>query len=257
MKKTSRLMAFILAVAMLCGMITVAAAEVATLGIYFCGKRTAEDGSESVIRLSGQFRVTRNGEEAGVIDAGKTTVTLSGTDRVRIAPLPETISPEWDLRTAYMEVQPEAGGTTIVSVVVYPLKEDEPAPAATPAPEGREPEETPQPGTEPEDTDLPSGDDNGDEDPEPVPPSGPIATPTLPAFDLSALQPTPEPDWKPLEGGTAAISVCAYGDANSNGTKADEEHVVTGVIVCLFTENEDPVESRTTGADGKIGRAHV
>ena len=100
MKNTSRLMAFILAVAMLCGMITVASAEVATLGIYFCGKRTAADGSESVIRLSGQFRVTRNGEEVGVIDAGKTTVTLSGTDRVRIAPMPETISPEWDLRGA-------------------------------------------------------------------------------------------------------------------------------------------------------------
>lgn len=250
MKITSRLMALLLAVAMLCGMITVAAAEVATLGVYFCGKRTAEDGSESVIRLSGQFRVTRNGEEVGVIDAGKTTVTLSGTDRVRIAPMPETISPEWDLRSAYMEVQPEAGGTTIVSVTVYPLKDEEPAPAATPAPEGDEPGETDLPGNEPEDTDAPAGDDEGDGEPEPVVPAGPVATPTLPPYDLSALQPTPEPDWKPLEGGSAAISVCAYGDANSNGTKADEENGVTGVIVCLFTENEDPVESLNTGADG-------
>ena len=69
MMKASRFTAFILAVAMICGMITFAAADVVTLGIYFCGKRTAEDGTETVVRLEGKFIVTRNGEEAGVIQA--------------------------------------------------------------------------------------------------------------------------------------------------------------------------------------------
>jgi len=249
MMKASRFTAFILAVAMICGMISFAAADVVTLGIYFCGKRTAEDGTETVVRLEGKFVVTRNGEEAGVIQAGKTTLTLPGTERIRIAPMPETISPEWDLRTAYMEVTPEAGGTTTVSVVVWPLKEGEPLPE-TPAPEQDQPENPDQP-DQPDEPDDPDAAEP-EVTPEPAVQAGPVTTPTLPPFDASILAPTPEPDWKPLDSGTAGISVCAYGDGNTNGSKADDENGVKGVIVCLFTENEDPVESKTTGEDGTV-----
>ena len=58
MMKTNRLIAMILTLALLCGMVVTAGADVVTLGIYFCGKRTAADGTETVVRLEGQFRVT-------------------------------------------------------------------------------------------------------------------------------------------------------------------------------------------------------
>lgn len=255
MMKASRFTALILVVTILCGMVTFASADVVTLGIYFCGKRTAEDGTESVVRLEGSFSVTQNGEEAGIIQAGKTTVTLPGTGRIRIAPLPETISPEWDLRTAYMEVTPEAGGTTTVSVVVYPLKEGEPV-TETPAPAQDETGEPDQP-EQPDEPDEQPAPDETDENPEPVAPAGPVATPTLPPFDASVLAPTPEPAWKPLDSGSAAISVCAFGDANTNGTKADDENGVRNVIICLFTEDEEPVESKTTGEDGIVNFSNL
>ena len=249
MMKASRCLAFILALTLICGMITIADADVVTLGIYLCGKRTAEDGSESVIRLEGKFRVTQNGEEAGIIQAGKTTLTLNSTERIRISPMPESISPEWDLSTAYIDVTPEAGGTTTVPVVVYPLKEENPA-AVTPVPDTGRPEESDQPTSSDDQTPVPTGTDEEDE--EPVIPSGPVTTPTLPPFDASILAPTPEPEWKPLNSGSSVISVCAFGDGNSNGTKADDENGVANVIVCLFTEDEEPVETATTGKDGMV-----
>ena len=129
-----RLFACALVMILVCGVITFSSAEPATLGVYFCGIRTAEDGTKVTVRLDGKFRVLQNGREAGIIDAGKTTVTLPETERVRLVPLPESVSAEWDLSTAYCDVVPEAGGTTTVPVVVYPLA-DKPEPTATPVPD--------------------------------------------------------------------------------------------------------------------------
>ena len=81
MIKANRCIALVLILAMLCGMAVTAEADVATLGIYFCGRRTAEDGSEVIVRLQGRFRVTQNGEEVGTINAGKDTLTLNSTDK--------------------------------------------------------------------------------------------------------------------------------------------------------------------------------
>ena len=67
MIKASRCIALILILAILCGILQTAGADVATLGIYFCGKKTAEDGTERIIKLEGRFRVTQNGEEIGII----------------------------------------------------------------------------------------------------------------------------------------------------------------------------------------------
>ena len=47
MIKANRCIALFLALALLCGMVTTACADVVTLGIYFCGRKTAEDGSEN------------------------------------------------------------------------------------------------------------------------------------------------------------------------------------------------------------------
>ena len=61
--KASRLAALMLILVLLCGLMAAARADVATLGIYFCGRRTAEDGTETIVRLDGTFSVMQNGEE--------------------------------------------------------------------------------------------------------------------------------------------------------------------------------------------------
>ena len=110
MTKSSRCIALILVLALLCGMIQTACADVVTLGIYFCGRRTTEDGSQQTVRLEGRFRVTQNGEEVGIITAGDNTLTLNSTERIRIEPLPDSIAPEWELSTAVKgrRVHPDA-----------------------------------------------------------------------------------------------------------------------------------------------------
>ena len=200
-----QLIACLLIMMLVCGMITVSSATVATLGIYFCGMRTAEDGTTATIRLAGQFRVLQNGREAGVIDAGKTTVTLPGTERIRIVPMPETISPEWDLSTAYCEVMPEAGGTTTVPVIVYPLKsESETTTETQPADTGMEMpdegEETDEDVTEGEDVTpvTPSPEDGDAEAGEPAVAVTAGPTPTLPPVDPAWLEPTPGPNMSTL-----------------------------------------------------------
>ena len=125
----------ILVLALVCGMVQTAGADVITLGIYFCGRRTAEDGSQQIVRLDGRFRVTQNGEEIGVIQAGKETLTLTDTARVRIEPMPESISPEWDLSDAVKTVYPEAGGTMTVSITVEQMMQDLSVPTPEPTPE--------------------------------------------------------------------------------------------------------------------------
>ena len=255
MKKAGRFIALFLALALVCGTVQTACADVVTLGIYFCGRRTAEDGSEQIVRLEGRFRVTQNGEEIGTINAGKDTLTLSSTERIRIEPMPESIAPEWDLSTAARDVVPEAGGTVTVSVVVEPLKEGayetgEPAETA-PAPE------TTDVAGEPETPDETAGADGTEDETttdgeaeEAAEPAAPVVTPTMPPYDLSSLAPTPEPAWKELAEGSGSVRVYAYSDANRDGLPGENDRPVSGVTVCLFTEGEEAVASAATGDDG-------
>ena len=118
MLKSNRCIALLLVLVLLCGMISAAQADVVTLGIYFCGRKVSADGTENIVRLDGTFRVLQNGEEAGTIEAGKETLTLTDTERIRIVPLAETIDPEWDLSNAACDVTPEAGSTYTVPVIV-------------------------------------------------------------------------------------------------------------------------------------------
>ena len=154
MTKASRCIALILILVLLCGLIPTACADVATLGIYFCGRKPrGRRNTETIVRLEGRFRVTQNGEEIGTINAGKDTLTLNSTERIRIEPLPESIAPEWDLSNVAREVFPEAGGTTIVSIVVEPLKADASIPTPEPTPEPTA-EPTPVPEIPTEETDT-------------------------------------------------------------------------------------------------------
>lgn len=259
MMKTNRLIAMILILTLMCGMIVTAGADVVTLGIYFCGKRTAADGSETIVRLEGQFRVTQNGETVGIINAGQDTLTLNGTGRIRIEPLAESILPEWDLSDAAREITPEAGGTMTVSIVVRPTKADASSP--TDAPKAAEktgtkatakPIATPKP-----DSSSGSVKSNETDPPTKKPAANPAATPvvavvtpTLPPFDASVLAPTPQPDWTTLKAGNSGVKVLAFIDQNSNGLPGETESTVSGVTVCLYTEKDKAVAAVKTGTDG-------
>ena len=249
MIKANRCIALFLVLSLLCGMITAACADVVTLGIYFCGRKTAEDGTETIVRLEGRFRVTQNGEEVGIIDAGKNTLTLNGTERIRIEPMTETIAPGWDLRSAYQAVTPEAGGTMTVSVVVEQLKGDAAEVQMIPITVGTEENSSPETEEKTEPASPVTGSDTETEA-APAVRSGPVVTPTLPAFDASVLAPTPEPAWKTLPAGSGSVRVYAYHDRNDNGFAEESEPAVSDVIVCLFTEDEEAVASVTTGSDG-------
>ena len=261
MIKIIRCISLLLVLALFCGMVTTVHAEVVTISIYFCGRKTADDGTETIVRLDGRFRVTQNGSEAGIIEAGKTTLTLPGTERIRIEPLPESIVPGWDLSTAARDISPEAGGTTTVSVVVEPLKTEtskpaetpEAAPIPTPAPAGEENTEDNDAQIIPEET-LEKRDGTEDEDAEEIPVSGsargPVITPTMPPYDLSPILPTPEPEWITLNPGTGSVRVYAFNDVNNNGTPNEAETAVSNVTICLFTENDEAVASVTTGKTG-------
>ena len=263
MTKASRFIVLILVAALLCGLIQTAGADVVSIGIYFCGRRTADDGTQQVVRLEGRFRVTQNGEEAGIIQAGHGILTLGSADRIRIEPIPESIDPEWDLSTAAREVRPEAGGTTTVSIVVEPLKADAsiptPVPTAepTPVPETPVQEETPETPAEPEEPeyepeDIPEEIPEDMEDVEPPIASGPVVTPTMPPYDLSSILPTPEPEWIALPAGSGSVRVFAYNDQNGNGLAGEAETPVADVAICLFTENGEAVSAAKTARDGYV-----
>ena len=257
MTKVKRIIALLLALLLVLGLVPTAGADVVTVGVYFCGKRSTGNGPETTVKLEGRFRVLQNGEDAGVIEAGKTTVTLPDTDRIRLVPLADTIEPGWDLSTAFCEVVPsEGGGTVTVPVIVYPLGDeggthgtaetDEPAapegPAETPAPEDETGDETGGDATEPGD----------DEDEDYVPVTGEaMNTPTLPPFDPSVLAPTPEPEMKALAAGTGRVEAYAFHDQNRDGTRLETDAAVSGINVCLMTADEEPVAVAATGADGR------
>lgn len=268
MKKALRSIALVLALFLVCGSILTAAhADVVTLGIYFCGIRPGADGTDVTVKLEGRFRVLVNGEEAGIIEAGKNTLTLDSAERIRIEPLPESIAPEWDLSTAWCEVTPEAGGTTTVPVIVYPAKEgDTVVPTAIPAaeenadePENTEPESTEPEGPEageteeeePADGENAAEEQEAQEDEEPVMnAAGAAPTPTLPPFDASVLAPTPAPDFITLDNGSGTVRAMAYFDQNSTGLYEEVETTISGVTVCLMTEKGEAVAAVTTEKDG-------
>ena len=248
MTKKTRLISLLLILCLVCGMVLLASADVATLGVYLCGIRTAADGTKNTIRLEGQFRVLQNGEEIGIIEAGKSTVTLTDLNRVRIIPLPESIAPEWDLSNAACEVQPEAGGTTTVSVVLYPL-------SAEPAPEPQtedseqetgksETEDTETP--EPADTETETTPEDEAEDDEPVYQTAAGPTPTLPPVDPSILAPTPEPNL-----GSLHISGTCWFETTADGLFKNGEPTLPGVKIELVGVKNGQHYETVSGADGK------
>ena len=251
-KGFARLTALILAVAMGIILTGTALAEVTTLGVCFLGIVPREDGTEAQVTLSGSFRVMQGGLDRGVIQAGKTTVTVSGTDPVTLVPMEETMPVGWDLSGASVTVNPAESGNLTVPIVVRRMT-DQPAdgtarteepPAEEPARETAEPSaEEPENG-EPE----PGQDAAASEAPRET------ATPRLEQTPVVTEAPTPEPTVETLSASadTAVFRVSVFLDGNHNGDRGEYEQGVADIPVYIVSEAGEIVTGGTTGTDGEV-----
>ena len=154
MNKLIRGMGILLAVLILTGLGNGARADVATIGVSFTGRTELEDGTWSEKELEGSFRGIHTGEIGADLRAWQYTVTVTGTERLRLEPLMETMPLGWDLSTARVdEVTVQSGKTTLVPITVYAAKEppkaaEIPTEAPTAAPQPVDPEEESETGEE-------------------------------------------------------------------------------------------------------------
>ena len=241
MKMTARFLSILVCLLMLGCALNAAQAEAVTLNIILSGAATAEDGTVTTVRLSGRFRIWQNGTEAGVVAAGE-SITLPGTEHIRIEPMPETIQPGWDLQAAYVTISEATAGSMTVSITLQPLQ----------ANAGKTEGEAERSGENAEVTPAPSGDNSqetnpGEEGPVPTAPEDDPDEPT-PAPKPTA---TPAPVLPPLEAGenTCTVQVMAFNDKNGNGEKGLGEDGVAGISVFLLRGGEQ-ITLTETGTDG-------
>ena len=263
MINAKRFTAIILCLLMILSAAVPASADVVTVGVYFSGIKDPSQGSSSAVKLEGSFRVRQNGEEAGVIRAGKDTITLTGTGEVRIEVMPESVAPGWDLSTAYVTIKPEAGGTTVVPIIVYPAGGDDTGTDQTTDLTG---EGTEKNGTDEPEADLnesPEDDGTGEntgrqEEPEETiePYYSPDTTPA--AADLTAApkaENTPVPEMKTQDNSASggSVRVRVFNDKNTNGEQGPYETGASGVTVYLLeADGETPAAAGETDSEGEI-----
>ena len=135
-----KMLILLMALAALTAGMSAALADAMTLSVYFCGQIPREDGGVDTLPLEGTFRVFQGGVELGEIAVGE-TLLVTGTEGVRLEPLPETIEPAWDLTGAVTEVAMTDGTHVTVPVVVQPWPAEEPEVEVPPA---EEPEAEPE-----------------------------------------------------------------------------------------------------------------
>ena len=261
MKRTVRLLSLLLILTLALGGWTAARADVVSVGVYLTGMIPAEDGTQTAVKLEGRFRIYQDGVEIGTVKAGGETLTLDSTDRIRIEPMPETIRAGWDLSTAYQNPVLEGGGTVLIPVIVYPLKEavaetEPPVPTETPAPEGGElVQDLPDP-AEPEEGNAEP--DQAEDEPEemtenlPAWTAGP--TPTLAPYNTPAPA-TPEPPQLPPlapADNTGSIRIQVFQDKNENGVLGLSEPGVEQITVALLDEAGEAITTAVTDSRGQI-----
>ena len=248
MKKTARAAALVLSLMLVFGMLSFAGADAVTLTIRLAGEKETPEGNQTV-PLEGTFRVWQNGRETGTIRAGQDTILLDSGERVRIEPLPETISPGWDLSGATQNLDGLKAGANEITVVLKPLGSGEPVPVT--APPAEEPAVETETGTE-ETTPEPAAETSADED-VPVPAAAGMATPTLPPTPEPTLAPTPEPELPELAGGedSGSILVNVFFDKNGNGEHGPYETGIGGVRIYAEDENGTPVAEAESNGDGE------
>ena len=261
MKGKTRWIALVLILELLCSFAVPAGAEVMTLGVSFRGVTEREDGTEIQVALAGSFRVTQGGMDQGVIQAGVTTVTVSGTDPVTLIPMPETIDPGWDLAGARTTVNMTESGTVTVPILVKPLKEQT-APADNPGAEETQtssagmPEENKEAQTADGSPELSDGTAEETEEPAgiSVQNTEPAATPAWSQTAVPTAEPTPEPAVSLLSGGadTGTFHLKVFFDSNNNGDCSVYEKGVSGVQVYLVAENGEIVTGGKTDSEGEV-----
>ncbi len=232
MNKAMRFLSLVLCLALLGGL-TAARSEAVTAGILLTGVIPQADGSTRTVSPEGTFRVFQDGQEIGQIAAGRTTLTLNNTSRIRIEPVPDTFAPEWDLSAAYLTPDVSGSGTVLIPVTITarggntaqaaqstetPAAAETQAPAATPAPAAA---------------------------------ASPTPALTLPPYTEKPTA-TPEPlltDFPEAEG-TGSLRVYVFTDKNENGVQGASESGVKDIRVYLLDEAETALTSAVTGADG-------
>ena len=252
MKKGTRLLLIMMAVALCFGHFSPARAEVMTLGIYFRGLVPQEDGTEVQIPLTGSFRVMQGGMEKGTVRAGETTLTVAGSDPVTLVPMAETIPAGWDLTEARVTVAMADGSNVTVPILVHALEMPEetgtPTPAPTPAP-------TETPREEAETELLPLTEEDVEVSIEEVAETW-AATPT-PGWNPTPVPvqaATAVPDVSLLKASetTGTFHVRVWYDRNTNADFNGNEKGVEGIPVYIVDENGEAVTGGETGEDGEI-----
>ena len=253
MSKAMRFGALVLCILLLGGM-TAAHAEMVTVGITLTGLIPDGNGSTRSVVPEGEFRVFQNGEEAGVIAAGRDTLTLNSRERIRIEPVPQSFAPEWDLSTAY--ITPELTGESIQLIPVT-ITAREAAAAATPTPE---PEPVPTETTMPE-TDVPGTETDvnvtetpAQETPVPEieiqPAQQPAAElPTLPPYTGTSATQEPVPAGFSAAG-TGSLRIQVFFDKNGSGNQGDYEYGIANLTIYLLNEAEEVLAAAVTDTDG-------
>ena len=253
MSKAMRFGALVLCILLLGGM-TAAHAEMVTVGITLTGLIPDGNGSTRSVVPEGEFRVFQNGEEAGVIAAGRDTLTLNSRERIRIEPVPQSFAPEWDLSAAY--ITPELTGESIQLIPVT-ITAREAAAAATPTPE---PEPVPTETTMPE-TDVPGTETDvnvtetpAQETPVPEieiqPAQQPAAElPTLPPYTGTSATQEPVPAGFSAAG-TGSLRIQVFFDKNGSGNQGDYEYGIANLTIYLLNEAEEVLAAAVTDTDG-------
>ena len=246
MNKLIRGMGILLAVLILTGLGNGARADVATIGVSFTGRTELEDGTWSEKELEGSFRLIQNGEIVADLRAWQDTVTVTGTERLRLEPLMETMPLGWDLSTARVdEVRVQSGKTTLVPITVYAAKEppkaaEIPTEAPTAAPQPADPEEGSETGeetwAEDETAEIPADEETGSAVSVNVSAQAGVGEPILLVLPTAvpAAVPTPEPAIPSAVSGDARLRVRVFNDRNSNGEQGTYEDGVSGVRLYLL-----------------------
>ena len=251
MNKALRVLSLVLCALMLFSL-TPARADMVTVGITLTGMIPDANGSFRSVTTEGSFRVYQNGQEIAVIRAGRDTLTLNNSYRIRIEPVPQSFAPEWDLSTAYLTPDVSGSGTVLIPVTVYRSSEPAAAPEPTETPvvtEAPTPEAPVIENIPAEATEVPAAEEPTEE---PTPADSASApTPTIPPY-TGTDEPTPEPVPAGFaQSGTATLKVQVFLDRNRNGAQGGNgEDGIPGFTVYLLGETENVLAAAVTGADG-------
>ena len=246
-----RFVLLLLAMTLAAGLVTPAAADVMSLGVWLRGIRVLEDGSRVQVPVEGSFRVLQGGLEAGILQAGENPVAISGEGAVVLEPMAETFAAGWDLSGAVTTVAWTPGNVT-VPILLPAITEESRARLAEEVAEAGEParEDGRNEGQAAETTESP------EREPDVIAAVPVAATPT-PEINWTAVptaEPTPAPDMRVLaataDSGTFRIKV--YYDSNNNGACSIYEKGISGIPVYLVNTADEVVTGGETDSEGEV-----